>query len=219
MVRPCLPSLPQSLKVITEKGSLRIAKYAFEYAYLNGRKKVSAVHKANIMKQADGLFLETCRKVSKDYPTIKFEEIIVDNCCMQMVSNPSQFDVMVTPNLYGTLVSNVGAGLASSTGIVPGGSVGVNCAVFEQGASAGNVDAGLPEDEGGQITANPTAMLLSSAMMLRHINLPHFADRIDKAVLGVIAAGGNHTPDMGGTATTAQFTDAVVSALAKAPSH
>ncbi|KAK8937987.1 hypothetical protein KSP40_PGU009492 [Platanthera guangdongensis] len=128
-----------STEVITKFCSERIAKYAFEYAYLNNRKKVTAVHKANIMKLADGLFLESCREVATNYPGIKYNEIIVDNCCMQLVSKPEQFDVMVTPNLYGNLVANTAAGIAGGTGVMPGGNVGQDHAVFEQGASAGNV--------------------------------------------------------------------------------
>ncbi|KAJ7514831.1 hypothetical protein O6H91_23G061400 [Diphasiastrum complanatum] len=135
-----VPGVVESLKVITKFCSERIAKYAFEYAYLNNRKTVTAVHKANIMKLADGLFLESCREVAKKYPGIKYNEIIVDNCCMQLVSRPQQFDVMVTPNLYGNLVANTAAGIAGGTGVMPGGNVGAEHAIFEQGASAGNVD-------------------------------------------------------------------------------
>ena len=209
----------ESIKVITEAKSRRIARYAFEYASLNGRKTVTCVHKANIMKLTDGLFLQVCTEVAKDFPAIQFNQIIVDNACMQMASKPQQFDVLLTPNLYGNLVSNVGAGLASSTGVVPGGSVGATCAVFEQGASAGNVDSGTPEREGGPVMANPTAMLLSSAMLLRHIKLPNFADRIEKAVLAVIASGKVHTPDMGGSASTEEYTQAVLKELKRAHEH
>ncbi|TYH94800.1 hypothetical protein ES332_A12G063800v1 [Gossypium tomentosum] len=196
----------ESLKFCSE----RIAKYAFEYAYLNNRKKVTAVHKANIMKLADGLFLESCREVSTKYPGIKYNEIIVDNCCMQLVSKPEQFDVMVTPNLYGNLVANTAAGIAGGTGVMPGGNVGADHAVFEQGASAGNVgNENLVE----QKKANPVALLLSSAMMLRHLQFPSFADRLETAVERVISDGKYRTKDLGGTSTTQEVVDAVIAAL------
>ncbi|XP_065025560.1 isocitrate dehydrogenase [NAD] regulatory subunit 1, mitochondrial-like isoform X2 [Musa acuminata AAA Group] len=184
-----VPGVVESLKVITKFCSERIAKYAFEYAYLNNRKTVTAVHKANIMKLADGLFLESCREVAKKYPGIKYNEIIVDNCCMQLVSKPEQFDVMVTPNLYGNLVANTAAGIAGGTGVMPGGNVGQDHAVFEQGASAGNVGN---EKIVEQKKANPVALLLSSAMMLRHLQFPSFADRLETAVKRVIAEGFAH---------------------------
>ncbi|CAN1226070.1 Isocitrate dehydrogenase [NAD] regulatory subunit 1, mitochondrial [Linum perenne] len=193
-----VPGVVESLKVITKFCSERIAKYAFEYAYLNNRKKVTAVHKANIMKLADGLFLESCREVATKYPGIKYNEIIVDNCCMQLVSKPEQFDVMVTPNLYGNLVANTAAGIAGGTGVMPGG------------ASAGNVgNEKLTE----QKMANPVALLLSSAMMLRHLQFPSFADRLETAVLGVISEGKTRTKDLGGTSTTQEVVDAVIAAL------
>ncbi|PPS01573.1 hypothetical protein GOBAR_AA19099 [Gossypium barbadense] len=210
----------ESLKLITKFCSERIAKYAFEYAYLNNRKKVTAVHKANIMKLADGLFLESCREVSTKYPGIKYNEIIVDNCCMQLVSKPEQFDVMsleqqprasgaknneirhydmVTPNLYGNLVANTAAGIAGGTGVMPGGNVGADHAVFEQGASAGNVgNENLVE----QKKANPVALLLSSAMI-----------SIGTAVERVISDGKYCTKDLGGTSTTQEVVDAVIAAL------
>ncbi|OIV94878.1 hypothetical protein TanjilG_22075 [Lupinus angustifolius] len=205
-----VPGVVESLKVITKFCSERIAKYAFEYAYLNNRKKVTAVHKANIMKLADGLFLESCREVAANYPGIKYNEIIVDNCCMQLVSKPEQFDVMVTPNLYGNLVANTAAGIAGGTGVMPGGNVGAETAVFEQGASAGNVgDRKVVE----QKIANPVALLLSSAMMLRHLQFPAFADRLEIAVKRVILEGKHRTKDLGGTSTTQEVTDAVIAAL------
>ncbi|XP_022861516.1 isocitrate dehydrogenase [NAD] regulatory subunit 1, mitochondrial-like [Olea europaea var. sylvestris] len=180
-----VPGVVESLKVITKFCSERIAKYAFEYAYINSRKKVTAVHKANIMKLADGLFLESCREVATKYPGIKFNEIIVDNCCMQLVSKPEQFDVMVTPNLYGNLVANTAAGIAGGTGVMPGGNVGADYAVFEQGASAGNVgNTNLVE----QKRANPIALLLSSAMMLRHLQFPSFADRRATKFVGQLSS-------------------------------
>jgi isocitrate dehydrogenase (NAD+) len=181
-----VPGVVESLKVITKCCSERIAKYAFEYAYLNNRRTVTAVHKANIMKLADGLFLESSREVAKKYPGIKYNEIIVDNCCMQLVSKPEQFDVMVTPNLYGNLVANTAAGIAGGTGVMPGGNVGADHAIFEQGASAGNVGN---EKLVVKKRANPVALLLSSAMMLRHLQFPSFADRLEQAVMGVIKEG------------------------------
>ncbi|CAJ2635903.1 unnamed protein product [Trifolium pratense] len=201
-----VPGVVESLKFCSE----RIAKYAFEYAYLNNRKKVTAVHKANIMKLADGLFLESCREVATKYPGIKYNEIIVDNCCMQLVSKPEQFDVMVTPNLYGNLVANTAAGIAGGTGVMPGGNVGAEHAVFEQGASAGNVGN---EKVAAQKTANPVALLLSSAMMLRHLQFPAFADRLEVAVEKVILEGKYRTKDLGGTSTTQEVVDAVIDAL------
>uniref|UniRef100_A0A0C9S6L7 TSA: Wollemia nobilis Ref_Wollemi_Transcript_10884_1624 transcribed RNA sequence n=1 Tax=Wollemia nobilis TaxID=56998 RepID=A0A0C9S6L7_9CONI len=205
-----VPGVVESLKVITKFCSERIAKYAFEYAYLNNRKTVTAVHKANIMKLADGLFLESCRDVAKKYPGIKYNEIIVDNCCMQLVSRPEQFDVMVTPNLYGNLVANTAAGIAGGTGVMPGGNVGAEHAIFEQGASAGNVGN---EKLVAQKKANPVALLLSSAMMLRHLQFPSFADRLEQAVIGVIKEGEYRTKDLGGDSTTQEVVDAVIEKL------
>ncbi|KAM3287665.1 Isocitrate dehydrogenase [NAD] regulatory subunit 1, mitochondrial [Capsicum baccatum] len=205
-----VPGVVESLKVMTKFCSERIAKYAFEYAYLNNRKVVTAVHKANIMKLADGLFLESCREVASKYPGIKYNEIIVDNCCMQLVSKPEQFDVMVTPNLYGNLVANTAAGIAGGTGVMPGGNVGADHAVFEQGASAGNVGN---EKILEQKKANPVALFLSSAMMLRHLQFPSFADRLETSVKRVIAEGKYMTKDLGGVSTTQEVTDAVIANL------
>ncbi|GBG82676.1 hypothetical protein CBR_g35041 [Chara braunii] len=209
-----VPGVVESLKVITKHNSERIAKYAFEYAYLNARKTVTAVHKANIMKLADGLFLESCREVAKQYKGIKYNEVIVDNCCMQLVARPEQFDVMVTPNLYGTLVANTAAGIAGGTGVMPGGNVGLEHAVFEQGASAGNVgNEWLVQNK----AANPTALLLSSAMMLRHLQFPSFADRLEHGVYNVLAERKVRTKELGGDSTTQEFVDAVIAAVEKAP--
>lgn len=205
-----VPGVVESLKVMTKFCSECIAQYAFEYAYLNNRKKVTAVHKANIMKLADGLFLESCREVAKKYPGITYSEIIVDNCCMQLVSKPEQFDVMVTPNLYGNLVANTAAGIAGGTGVMPGGNVGADHAIFEQGASAGNVGH---EKLVQQKRANPVAVLLSSAMMLRHLQFPSFADRLETAVKRVISEGKYRTKDLGGDSTTQEITNAVIQAL------
>ncbi|KAF3628523.1 Isocitrate dehydrogenase [NAD] regulatory subunit 3, mitochondrial [Capsicum annuum] len=205
-----VPGVVESLKVITKYCSERIAKFAFEYADVNKRKKVTAVHKANIMKLADGLFLESCREVAAKYPEIQYEEIIVDNCCMQLVSKPEQFDVMVTPNLYGNLIANTTAGLAGGTGVMPGGNVGTDQAVFEQGASAGNVGN---EKILKLKKANPVALLLSSAMMLRHLEFPSFADRLETAVRRVIAEGKFRTKDVGGDSTTQEVVDAIIAAV------
>ncbi|KAF3338012.1 isocitrate dehydrogenase [Carex littledalei] len=205
-----VPGVVESLKVITKFCSERIAKYAFEYAYLNNRKTVTAVHKANIMKLADGLFLESCREVATKYPSIKYNEIIVDNCCMQLVAKPEQFDVMVTPNLYGNLVANTAAGIAGGTGVMPGGNVGQDHAIFEQGASAGNTGT---EKLVEQQKANPVALLLSSAMMLRHLQFPSFADRLETSVKRVIAKGKYRTKDLGGSSTTQEVVDAVIANL------
>ncbi|XP_052197134.1 isocitrate dehydrogenase [NAD] regulatory subunit 1, mitochondrial-like [Diospyros lotus] len=205
-----VPGVVESLKVITKMCSERIAQYAFEYAYLNNRKKVTAVHKANIMKLADGLFLESCREVATKYPAIEYSEIIVDNCCMQLVSRPEQFDVMVTPNLYGNLVANTAAGIAGGTGVMPGGNVGADHAVFEQGASAGNVGN---ERILQKKKANPVALLLSSAMLLRHLQFPSFADRLETAVKRVVSEGKHRTKDVGGQSTTQEVVDAVIAAL------
>ncbi|NP_001312682.1 isocitrate dehydrogenase [NAD] regulatory subunit 1, mitochondrial-like precursor [Nicotiana tabacum] len=205
-----VPGVVESLKVITKYCSERIAKFAFEYADVNKRKKVTAVHKANIMKLADGLFLKSCREVASKYPEIQYEEIIVDNCCMQLVSRPEQFDVMVTPNLYGNLIANTAAGLAGGTGVLPGGNVGLIKPVFEQGASPGNVGH---EKILKLKKANPVALLLSSAMMLRHLEFPSFADRLETAVKRVIAEGKVRTKDLGGDSTTQEVVDAIIAAL------
>ncbi|PNW70650.1 hypothetical protein CHLRE_17g728800v5 [Chlamydomonas reinhardtii] len=196
----------ESLKVITYEKSLRTAQYAFEFAYLNHRKKVSAIHKANIMKLGDGMFLKACREVARNFPNIKYEEVIVDNTCMQLVNKPHQFDVMVTPNLYGNLVSNVVAGLCGGFGVVPGGNIGDGVAVFEQGARH------VAKDLAGAGVANPTATLLSTAMLLRHLKLAGFADRLEAAVLKVYTDGDEAalTPDVGGSGTLLRFTEAVV---------
>lgn len=196
------PGITESLKVMTRSATLRIAEYAFEYAFLNNRSTVTAVHKANIMKKADGLFLESCREVAKRYPTVKYEEIIVDNCMMQLVSRPQQFDVMVTPNMYGSLVSNVVAGLVGGPGLVPGATIGREGAIFEQGARHTALDIA------GKNVANPTGMLFSTVLMLRHLQLPVFADRVEAAIFGTLADGCK-TKDVGGTALTSEYVSEV----------
>jgi isocitrate dehydrogenase (NAD+) len=202
-----VPGVVESLKVITEKNCRRIAEYAFEYAMMNNRKKVTAVHKANIMKLGDGQFLSVCREVAKNHPNIEFEEMIVDATCMRLVSNPEHFDVMVTPNLYGNLVCNVAAGLAGGAGIVPGCNVGSDIAVFEQGARH------VGKDIAGKNVANPTAMLLSTAMMMRHLQLPMFADRLENAVFTTLQNPKFHTQDINGTCSRDDYLAAVLGKL------
>ncbi|PNG99667.1 Isocitrate dehydrogenase [NAD] catalytic subunit 6, mitochondrial [Tetrabaena socialis] len=176
-----VPGVVESLKVITRKASSRIAEFAFKYAVDNNRQKVSSVHKANIMKKADGLFLECCREVAARYPDIKYEEVIVDNACMQLVSNPTQFDVLVMPNLYGDIISDLCAGLVGGLGVTPSMNIGLN------GLALAEAVHGTAPDIAGKNKANPTALLLSSAMMLRHLGRKADADNIQNAVIAVIA--------------------------------
>ncbi|ELT90447.1 hypothetical protein CAPTEDRAFT_173223 [Capitella teleta] len=197
----------ESLKIITRANSERIAKFAFDYATKHGRKKVTAVHKANIMKLADGLFLESCANVSKFYPKIEFDSMIIDNTCMQLVSNPYQFDVMVMPNLYGNIVDNLAAGLVGGAGVVPGESFSEDVAVFEPGARHAAAEMA------GRDQANPTGMLLCAANMLSHMNLGYYSSLIRNAVEKTIKAGKVRTRDMGGYATRSQFTMEVIKNL------
>jgi len=194
----------ESLKIITRAKSERIAKFAFSFALANNRKKVTCIHKANIMKLADGLFRNTFNAVAKEYPTLEANDMIVDNASMQCVSRPQQFDVMVMPNLYGGILSNVGAALVGGPGLVPGCNMGREVAVFEPGCR----HVGL--DIKGKDQANPTAMLLSGSMLLRHLGLDDHANRISKAVYDVIAEGAVRTRDMGGQSTTNEFTRAIL---------
>ncbi|KAJ5032311.1 uncharacterized protein L3040_008918 [Drepanopeziza brunnea f. sp. 'multigermtubi'] len=194
----------ESLKIITRAKSERIAKFAFSFALANNRKKVTCIHKANIMKLADGLFRNTFNAVAKEYPTLETNDMIVDNASMQCVSRPQQFDVMVMPNLYGGILSNVGAALVGGPGVVPGCNMGREVAIFEPGCR----HVGL--DIKGKDQANPTAMLLSGSMLLRHLGLDEHANRISKAVYDVIAEGHVRTRDMGGESSTHQFTRAVL---------
>ena len=196
---------------MTREATLRIANYAFEYAFLNNRSKVTAVHKANIMKKADGLFLESCAEVAKKYPQLDYEEVIVDNCMMQLVSKPQQFDVMVTPNFYGSLVTNTVAGLIGGPGICPGANIGSDAAMFTQGAR----HVGL--DIAGKDVVNPTGILTASVMMLRYLKLPNFADRVEQAIFSTLASG-IKTRDIGGSASTSQFVSHVATKL-KNESH
>jgi isocitrate dehydrogenase (NAD+) len=201
-----VPGVVESIKIITEKASTRIARFACEYARREGRKKVTAVHKANIMKLSDGLFLDCFRNVSKDYPEIKADDKIIDNACMQLVMRPEQFDVMLLENLYGDIVSDLCAGLVGGLGLVPGANIGEHGAVFEA------VHGSAP-DIAGQGIANPTALLQSGILMLRHIGERDAAERIESAMLKVFAEGRVRTRDIGGTAKTAQFADAIISEL------
>lgn len=194
----------ECLKIVTAKKSQRIAKFAFDYATKNNRRKVTAVHKANIMKLGDGLFLRSCEEMAKLYPKIEFEKMIVDNCTMQMVSNPQQFDVMVTPNLYGNIVDNLASGLVGGAGVVAGASYSANCVVFEPGARHTYSEAV------GKNVANPTAMLLCAAKMLRHVNLPIYGEMIRNAVEKVLNDGKIRTKDVGGQSSTQEFTYAVI---------
>jgi isocitrate dehydrogenase (NAD+) len=195
-----------SLKVITRHASTRIAKFAFEYAKSHQRRKVTAIHKANIMKLADGLFLRCARESAAPYPEIEYKELIVDNASMQLVMRPETFDILLLPNLYGDIVSDLAAGLVGGLGLAPGANVGENHAVFEA------VHGSAP-DIAGKGVANPTAMMLSAVMMLDHLGETAAAERLQKAVERVYAEGKSLTPDVGGTASTSQLTDAVIAAL------
>jgi len=201
-----VPGVVESLKIITDRASTNIAKFAFEYARREGRKKVTAVHKANIMKLSDGLFLECFYRVAKDYPEITADEKIVDNACMQLVMNPHQFDVLLLENLYGDIISDLGAGLVGGLGVVPGGNIGFDAAVFE------SVHGSAP-DIAGKNLANPLALMLTSVMMLRHIGEADAANRICRAIDKVLLEKKVRTRDLGGTAGTNEFGDAVVAAL------
>ncbi|EGW32324.1 isocitrate dehydrogenase [Spathaspora passalidarum NRRL Y-27907] len=204
------PGVVESLKIMTRFKSERIAKFAFDFAKKNNRKLVTAIHKANIMKLGDGLFRQTVKDVGQDYSGIEVNDLIVDNASMQAVAKPQQFDVLVTPNLYGSILSNIGAALIGGPGLVPGANFGREYAVFEPGCR----HVGLSIK--GKNSANPTAMILSAAMMLRHLGLNEQANRISKATYDVIAEGEIRTADIGGTATTTEFTDAIVAKLASA---
>src|SRR3954469_1281887 len=200
----------ESIKVITRAASERIARFAFEYAVANGRRKVTAVHKANIMKLSDGLFLESCRTVADGYAgRIEFEDRIVDNMCMQLVQKPDQYDVLVLPNLYGDIVSDLAAGLVGGLGVAPGANIGTDAAVFEP------VHGSAPK-YAGQNKANPTALMLSGVLMLRHLGYADSAESVEGAVRSVIAAGRTVTSDLGGSAGTSDFADAVIERLGDA---
>jgi isocitrate dehydrogenase (NAD+) len=196
----------ESLKVITRTASEKIAKAAFEFAQREGRQKVAAIHKANIMKLTDGLFLRCCREVAAGYPEIEYGELIVDNACMQLVIRPETFDVLVLPNLYGDIVSDLTAGLVGGLGIVPGANLGTNCAVFEA------VHGSAP-DIAGRGLANPTALMQSARLMLAHLGERDAAARLQKAIEAVYREGTHMTRDVGGTAGTDEFTNAVIANL------
>jgi isocitrate dehydrogenase (NAD+) len=201
-----VPGVVESLKIITDRASRRIAKFAFEYARREGRKRVTAIHKANIMKLSDGLFLRCFREVAEDYPEIQADDLIVDNTCMQLVMDPNQFDMLLLENLYGDIVSDLGAGLVGGLGIVPGANLGEEIAVFEAvHGSAPNI--------AGRGLANPTALIQTAVLMLRHIAEREAADRIQAALEKILAEGQTITRDLGGQATTLEFTDAVIRAL------
>src|SRR5437868_1782298 len=201
-----VPGVIESLKIITDRASRRIAHFAFEYARREGRKKVTAIHKANIMKLSDGLFLNCFREVAKDYPEIEANDLIVDNACMQMVMDPNQFDVLLLENLYGDIMSDLGAGLVGGLGIVPGANIGEDVAVFEA------VHGSAPNIAGRGI-ANPTAMIQTAVLMLKHLGEREAAERIQRALEKVIAEGQFLTRDLGGNAMTMEFTDAIIHAL------
>jgi isocitrate dehydrogenase (NAD+) len=193
----------ETVKRITRRASERIVRFAFEYAIRENRKKVTAVHKANIMKLTDGLFLESARKVAQSYPQIEFEDRIVDNMCMQLVQKPELYDVMVLPNLYGDIVSDLCAGLVGGLGVAPGANIGDEIALFEP------VHGSAPK-YAGQNKVNPTAIILSAVLMLKHIGEREAADRLFKATAAVIAEGNNVTYDLGGTAGTSEMAEAIV---------
>jgi len=201
-----VPGVVESLKIITEKASSRICRFAFEHAVKMGRKKVTAVHKANIIKLSDGLFLDCFRRAARDFPSIASEEVIVDALCMQLVKDPSRYDVMVMENLYGDIISDLCAGLVGGLGLVPGANIGAKLAMFE-------AVHGTAPDIAGKGLANPTAMLMSAVMMLDWLGMPSLARQIETAVFKVYSAGKVRTGDLGGTATTAEFTQAIIQAL------
>ena len=203
-----VPGVVESIKVITEKASTRISRYAFEYAKDNDRKKVTAVHKANIMKLSDGLFLECFYNVAKGYPGIEADDKIIDNCCMQLVMRPEQFDVMVMENLYGDIVSDLCAGLIGGLGLAPGANIGEQGAVFEA------VHGSAP-DIAGQGIANPTALLMSAILMLRYIGEKDAAQKVEDAMMAVFAEGSVRTKDLGGTANTTDFANAIIEKIVK----
>src|SRR6202790_1246471 len=204
-----VPGVVESLKIITERASTRIARFAFEYAKKMGRKKIHAIHKANIMKLSDGLFLHSVRAVAEKYKDIEYKELIVDNACMQIVMNPAQFDVLLLPNLYGDVMSDLAAGLVGGLGVVPSGNIGAESAIFE-------AVHGTAPDIAGKGLANPTALLMSSILMLNHLGEQTAAERIEKALIKVYKEGKHVTKDVGGKAGTQEFTDAVIAALPKA---
>lgn len=198
--------MAQAVKVTTRPGCRRLAEYAFDMVKKQGRKRVTAVHKANIMKLTDGMLLEEFYKVAEKYPDVVADDIIVDNCCMQLVTKPQQFDVIVTENLYGDIVSDLCAGLVGGLGLASSANIGENCAVFEA------VHGSAP-DIAGKGIANPTALLFSGLMMLRHLGYNAEAKRIGSSVMRTLAAGQTVTRDIGGTASTMEFANAVIAGM------
>jgi len=201
-----VPGVVESLKIITEKASTRIARFAFEYAKRHGRKKIHAIHKANIMKLSDGLFLRSVRAVAVQFPEIEYKELIVDNACMQIVMDPGQFDVLLLPNLYGDVMSDLAAGLVGGLGVVPSANIGDDCAMFE-------AVHGTAPDIAGKGFANPTALLMSSILMLDHLGERTTARRIEVALEKVYREAKHTTRDVGGPAGTDEFAEAVIAAL------
>jgi len=198
-----VPGVVESLKIITEKASTRIARFAFEYARREKRKRVHAIHKANIMKMSDGLFLRCCREVAKEYPEITYGEHIIDNTCMQLVMNPYQYDVLVMENLYGDIISDLCAAFVGGLGLVPGANIGTHCAIFEA------VHGSAPDIAGKDI-ANPTAVLQSAILMLRHMREVEAADKVHAALEKTYKEKLHLTRDIGGTSGTSEFADAVI---------
>ena len=203
-----IPGVVESLKIMTEKACTKISKFAFDFARRNGRKKVAAVHKANIMKMSDGLFLDCARKVAASYKTIGFSDVIVDNACLQLVINPWQFDVLLMENLYGDILSDLAAGLVGGLGVVPGANLGDDHALFEA------VHGSAPDIKGKNI-ANPSAMIQAAIMMLRHLSEKAAANRISLALERVLMRGEVLTADLGGTATTKKFADEIIREIEK----
>jgi isocitrate dehydrogenase (NAD+) len=201
-----VPGVVESLKIITEKASTRIARFAFEYAKRHGRKRIHAIHKANIMKLSDGLFLRSVRAVAAQFPEIEYKELIVDNACMQIVMDPGQFDVLLLPNLYGDVMSDLAAGLVGGLGVVPSANIGDDCAMFE-------AVHGTAPDIAGKGFANPTALLMSSILMLDHLGERTTARRIEEALHKVYREAKHTTRDVGGPAGTDEFAEAVIAAL------
>jgi isocitrate dehydrogenase (NAD+) len=201
-----VPGVVESLKIITKNASMRIARSAFEYARREGRKKIVAIHKANIMKLSDGLFLKCCREVAAGYPEVQYGELIVDNACMQLVMRPETFDVLVLPNLYGDIISDLTAGLVGGLGIVPGANIGDHHAIFE-------AVHGTAPDIAGKGLANPTALMQSAVLMLSQLGEREASARLHRAIYQVYAAKEHLTGDVGGKASTSEFTGAIIREL------
>jgi len=204
------PGVFESLKVVTREKAQRVCTFAFEHSLLTGRKKVTCVHKANIMKMVDGLFLEIARETAKKYPTIQFEEMIVDNTCMQLTKTPQQFDVMLMPNLYGSIISSLGAGLVGGAGVTAGTSFGPKYRMFEPGTRKSGTNLT------GRNVANPTGLILASINMLRSANLPYFGELIKDSLVSVYTEGKYLTEDVGGKATSSEFTQRLIDEIRKA---